>query len=67
MEGMHQGGFTALKVSWHRSDGSGEARAPRPLTRQRGGENFFFRRGDCILFLIQRPFLVGASGYFLGY
>jgi len=36
-----QGGKTALEVSWHRSDASGEARAPRPLTRQRGGKIFF--------------------------
>ena len=56
---MPQGGKTAVKVSWHPSDGSGEARAPRPLTRQRGGEFFFF--------LIQRPYLDDASGYFLGY
>jgi len=38
-----------------------------PLTRQRGGENFFFRRGDCILFFESSArFLVGASGYFFG-
>ena len=39
---MPQGGKTAVKVSWHPSDGSGEARAPRPLTRQRGGEKKIF-------------------------
>ena len=54
-----------MKVSWHRSDGSGEARAPCPLTRQRGGVKNNFMGGKIVYgFLIQRPFLVGASGYF---
>jgi hypothetical protein len=44
-----QGGKTPAKVGWHLRYGSGEARACRPLTRQRGGD-FFLKACYCVLF-----------------